>query len=508
MKIAYFFDVPDYFGGAGSLLLKQAKLMSEIHEVLVVIPVNKDGTENIKCANWCDLSGLRHIGLEYTTAFRFRDIDLLNSVDSVDEICQLIEEEKIEFLHSAQINVAVELASRKENIPHLMNIYQLEENEFLFSQTDIYAHYHLCDSKKYSEIWKKNMDLVSDYMRPLSPIKKMRECKIGKKECYTIIMLGVLCERKNQLTAIRAVEQLQKKISLRMIIAGDFDNTYGKKCVEYVNNHGLQDMITFRGFVSDVGALLEEGDWFLLTSIDESFPSSIVEAVSYGLAIITTPVAGIPEVFKNGKNAFVSEGASVEDVTCLIEDCYNNCIDGRIAGIQSNAAETWRREFAPDNHKERLNDYYLSIVSDYYSGGKERHVDLDLIKEVENTAKLIGQRDKDSLFFRRKAFYYNYLLKNVHKQGNKKAYIWGAGMLGKIAYEFLKNFASSVDVIGFLDGNKEGEYQGLPIYNPGIMDWENSDCLVFIAYGGDVQSSVKQLEQKGFVLAENVWLMQ
>ena len=38
MKIAFFLDAPRGFGGAASLLLRQAKLMSELYEVIVVIP--------------------------------------------------------------------------------------------------------------------------------------------------------------------------------------------------------------------------------------------------------------------------------------------------------------------------------------------------------------------------------------------------------------------------------------------------------------------------------------
>jgi glycosyltransferase involved in cell wall biosynthesis len=220
-------------------------------------------------------------------------------------MCRLIEEEHIEFLHTTQINGAAELAARKMKIPHLMNIYQLTEEEFAFKQTDFYPRYHLCDSEMYSALWSRKLNMVSECMRPLSPLDKQREYRKTFKKQQTIVMVGLLCERKNQLTAIRAVEKLQDKTDLRLIIAGDCDNTYGKKCRDYVEEHNLQKRVLFSGFVLDVGELLEEADGFLLASTDESFPSSIVEAVSYGVPILTTPVGGVPEVFINHVNAFV-----------------------------------------------------------------------------------------------------------------------------------------------------------------------------------------------------------
>ena len=46
MKIAYFLDANSVIGGTGNVLLEQAKIMSTLHDVVVVIPLDRSGIMN------------------------------------------------------------------------------------------------------------------------------------------------------------------------------------------------------------------------------------------------------------------------------------------------------------------------------------------------------------------------------------------------------------------------------------------------------------------------------
>lgn len=64
--------------------------------------------------------------------------------------------------------------------------------------------------------------------------------------------------------------------------------------------------VRFLGQRADVPDLLAASDFFLLPSITEGLPLSMLEAMSAGLAVVATPVGGIPEVVTDGVQAILT----------------------------------------------------------------------------------------------------------------------------------------------------------------------------------------------------------
>ena len=63
---------------------------------------------------------------------------------------------------------------------------------------------------------------------------------------------------------------------------------------------GLQDRVIFAGAESDVRPYLEAADVFVLPSLWEGFPVSIMEALARGLPVVATRVGGVPELLEEG----------------------------------------------------------------------------------------------------------------------------------------------------------------------------------------------------------------
>ena len=58
--------------------------------------------------------------------------------------------------------------------------------------------------------------------------------------------------------------------------------------------------------------LLRESDIFFLPSYNEGMPMSILDAMGYGLPIVSTDVGGIPKIVHNGENGHVCEPGDVQ----------------------------------------------------------------------------------------------------------------------------------------------------------------------------------------------------
>lgn len=499
MRIAYFLDVPNGLGGAGNVLLRQAEIMSRKHEVIVVIPCDVNGIINKEYQGRCVKKGLVFKGLFYKTSTDFCNVDIYAAYENMDEVLRFLENEKIDFVHSVQLNVTVELASRVLGISHLMNIYQLREREFKTSYGDIFARFHSSDSILYCDRWRGEMQVSSRCIRPAAQKDSISYRHVYAKDELRILMLGGVCERKNQLTAIKVVEKmLLSRVNVRLTIAGDIQSRYAAECQHYIEEKGLFGHVVMRGFCSDITALLKENDVFLCTSTDESFPSSIVEALTYDLAIVSTPVAGVPELMKDKYNAYISKDYSV----LAIEDCLMDYLldieNGNYDIVRENAHKTWNEHFSPDNIMKKLDSYYSDIMERDRLRLREQVKIEDLIGEKMHKAFINAEP-----YMRNKAYYYNFL-----RQRNLKgrAYLWGAGKLGKEAKDVLELFFPEIEILSYIDRIKNGDFCSIPVIRPEMMKFDEVD-YVFVTFASGRFEVIDFLETKGWKHNEKVWFL-
>lgn len=504
MKIAYFLDIANGVGGAGTLLLKRAALMAREFDVVVVVPCDVEGRPNEEYICRCERKNLVYKTLFYKTSFNFYDIDLLCALECVEIIKKFIIEEKINFLHSVQLNLAVEMAARELGIPHLMDCYQLRPEEFRLAWEDIYPRYHLCDSELYSKLWEKNLKIESRWIRPVAPKNEIQKKTEYSSGIYNILMLGWICKKKNQLAAIKAIEKCAKKYPVKLTIAGYLWDPYAEYCKEYIAKNNLEEYITMAGFVSDVTELLEQSDCLLCASMDESFPSSIVEAVTYDLTIISTPVAGVPELFVDRENAFISKDFSEDSICESIEDCLRAYQNEMIINIHENAKKTWEEHFSPRIIFEQLKEYYGYMKQDDKQPSMQGSVDIKAVDaEVLGTYDMIRKVCLDNDFECTRAMYYTLLRKTI-KGG--KAYIWGAGKYGRMAFLLIKALGLKLNLAAFIDRVKTGSYCDLPIIQPDDFTKERAD-YVFIGLVFGREDCISYLEKIGYEYNKDVYIL-
>ena len=150
----------------------------------------------------------------------------------------------------------------------------------------------------------------------------------SNKRSRDAIFLGSVGPRKGVFDLITAIRDLQREgISFKLHIAGEeeFDG-YMTKARKKIEEYQLCDCCILAGGVkgSRKSVLLENAAIFVLPTYDEGLPISILEAMAAGLAVVTTPVGGIPEVIKDGYNGFLVPPGDVEalksKIAILLQD--------------------------------------------------------------------------------------------------------------------------------------------------------------------------------------------
>lgn len=127
------------------------------------------------------------------------------------------------------------------------------------------------------------------------------------------LFMGEIGQRKGVFDIIRALAnhccELKCKIELR--IGG---NKMEDELSKAIANGGLSEFVKFEGWVSGEKKikLLNWADVYILPSFNEGLPISILEAMSYRMPIISTPVGGIPEVVDKNNGILVTPGNDEE----------------------------------------------------------------------------------------------------------------------------------------------------------------------------------------------------
>lgn len=141
---------------------------------------------------------------------------------------------------------------------------------------------------------------------------------VGSKSNTKFVHVARLQAVKNQtllLTAFNKCYQfcVANKLPLpRLTIVGDGPD--GKKLRELHANLASKDCIDFMGMQADVRPFYKQSDVFVLSSVAEGTPMTILEAMASGLAIIATNVGGIPQLV-NSHNGWLVESDNVGSMT-------------------------------------------------------------------------------------------------------------------------------------------------------------------------------------------------
>lgn len=105
-------------------------------------------------------------------------------------------------------------------------------------------------------------------------------------------------------TILRALAKIRDVCpKLRLVIGGDGEQReYLKKLT---HDLGLEDRVVFAGWVTDMDTFLNAIDINLLSSLSESFPYSVLEAVRAKCTMVTSAVGGMPILIDHGANGLL-----------------------------------------------------------------------------------------------------------------------------------------------------------------------------------------------------------
>lgn len=208
--------------------------------------------------------------------------------------------------------VKVAKALGKKVIIHLHCGSQIHEiwnkdYSYLFSVADV----SLLLSENLLHMVEEHTGKGRDYRVCYNPCPQIcKEPVLQKKK--QILFSGTLYAGKGYQDLIRAFAKIAKKYpDWNVVLAGNGEVEKGRAISKELD---IANQVEFLGWVSgeQKDKAFRESMIFCLPSYAEGFPMAVLDAWAYGLPVITTPVGGIPDVAKDGKNMLLFNPGDID----------------------------------------------------------------------------------------------------------------------------------------------------------------------------------------------------
>jgi glycosyltransferase involved in cell wall biosynthesis len=137
-----------------------------------------------------------------------------------------------------------------------------------------------------------------------------------------LVCVGRLCEQKGQLLLIEAARLLfERGVAFELVLAGDGEMR--GELEEMIARYGLQNTVRITGWISSdqVRDEILAARALVLPSFAEGLPVVIMEAMALKRPVISTFVAGIPELVDPRRHGWLIPAGDVEALTSAMQTC-------------------------------------------------------------------------------------------------------------------------------------------------------------------------------------------
>jgi len=214
----------------------------------------------------------------------------------------------------------------------------------------------ICLSKSWADVYNKLSQRKTYIINNTVP-KLLKNPYDMKSKVITF--MGFIGSRKGVFDLLEAIKDLNGTYDYHLEICGSGEEV---KLKNKIIENNLQSVTTFHGWIGskEKDIILRRTSIFILPSYDEGFPMVLLEAMSYGIPVISTPVGGIPELVEK-ENGFLIKPGDIyslkEKIQFLLE--HSNIREQ----ISINNYNTINQKFSMDYTFNRLEMIYDELLN-------------------------------------------------------------------------------------------------------------------------------------------------
>lgn len=358
---------PNSIGGDASAVYNLEKQQNKNRHKVFILTTNCDEIKNnknlIKFGIMDNSENLDTITLKRTISLIFLFFRSFKIIKQVRP--------DIVHSHSIDLGFILSFACSKYKIPIINTCHGISFNDSQFSIFKRCLELFFLKNGKFNKIITVDPNSLKSFKNnglndviyvpngaDLNTIKENTNSIRGRK--IRVIFVGRLEEQKGIKYLIESVKVL-KDIEFELIIIGS--GSQETKLRGFVKKYGLDEKIIFLGNKKNKEVLYELlcSDIFVLPSIWEGFPLTILEAWTANLPVITTNVGGISKICKNNKNALIIPPRNPRKIASALLALISNKVLRKKLGKNGNSLV--KDKYSWQQIALQIDNIYKSIIN-------------------------------------------------------------------------------------------------------------------------------------------------
>lgn len=198
--------------------------------------------------------------------------------------------------------------------------------------------------------------LPEDYFPEQFPIRKI-------EPELQLLWVGSLLPRKGLRLSLEALSKVNPEIPFKITIVGD--GSQRESLPQWIEEFGLEQIVDYRGRLPwlELKDIYLKSDIFFFTSLRDSCPTQFLEAMSYGLPIITLNIHGARKFIPDDGGIKVNVNTASQTVDALakaVEDLHQNPekrLEMGKVGYEFAQTQTWTKK------ADRVTKYYQELLN-------------------------------------------------------------------------------------------------------------------------------------------------
>lgn len=263
--------------------------------------------------------------------------------------------------------------AKNKNKPVVIHMHGAEFKEY-YNSLNNYRKSKILELLRGSEYvltlgknWNDYIKSIDDNINSIilrNSVKIPKEIVKLKSDEFNILFLAVLEKRKGIYDFVEIAKKLlieyKGKKQIKFIVAGSGKEEDAIK--KLTKEYNIDSKFEFVGWIDkdEKEKLFKKSHLYILPSYNEGLPMSILEAMSYGIPIISTNVGSIDEAVKNDENGYITKPG---DILQMFNKSFNIINDEKLwIKLSNNSKQICYKNFNIDNYYKINEKIYKSII--------------------------------------------------------------------------------------------------------------------------------------------------